>query len=819
MTQCMRPGCGGKIGEDGLCEVCLERPDEVSHALTREAVLDGTPAAARMDTTPADLPAGHSPGHAIAAPRAVGFSRRASGDPWWGLDLVSLPDIPVVEPAQAVQVRPTVPESQRTCGHCGTEIGRSHHGQPALATGFCHKCEKPYSFNPKLQQGMMVANRYLVSGCVGYGGLGWVFLAEDTHLKDQPVVLKGLINAGNRHAAAAAERELRFLTEVDHPNIVRVRDFATQAVDGADDDEYIVMEYIPGPTVDHLAGEGGLSVENAMAYCLHLLAAVEHLHSRNWLHCDIKPPNLMLAGTGVKLIDLGAGCRKGATGHTWGTEGYRAPEVLKTGPTVRSDLYSVGQTLKTMLLWSQDGAPGSPVRQATESVDNFLDRATAQDPADRFRSAAEMAGQLSGVLREIVALRDHRPQPAPSLLFGPEPQCLDTELGRIPPLSWWTGDDAFRAARDGSGQPLPDSLPKAASTAVLLPAPRPDPADPAAALLLTLGGGSTDSTDEQLAVAAHSSVEVNLFECRARLADRDILDATRHLATAKDILAKEAGLTNIPAREPSPTNTPAWGPGPTDTPAREPGPTSILAREAGHLHTLVGEADHPGARDWRIRWHDGLIKLATNDPAAALADFDAVYRALPGEVVPKLALGLCQEYLGELAAAGELYQLAWRADRSYVSLAFGLARTRIRLGNRAGAVTAVNEVPDMSRHVFPARVAAFRLLTGQAGKSAWPTEEDLAKADDQLGKPPLGAADLGAERHCRLRALLLEARLRHASQQTAAKSRPRADRARADKARAALEDCYRQLAKFATSQSQHTILVDLANRVRARTLD
>src|SRR6185437_14948266 len=157
--QCVRPDCGGKIGEDGLCEVCLEHPDEVSHALTREAAPYGIPAAARPDTAPAGLPAEHRLGHAIAAPRAVGFTRRASGDPWWGLDLVSLPEIPVVEPAQAVKVRPKVPESQRICGHCGAEIGRSHHGQAALATGFCHKCEKPYACVPKLQQGTMLAGR------------------------------------------------------------------------------------------------------------------------------------------------------------------------------------------------------------------------------------------------------------------------------------------------------------------------------------------------------------------------------------------------------------------------------------------------------------------------------------------------------------------------------------------------------------------------------------------------------------------------------------------------------------------------------------
>jgi serine/threonine-protein kinase PknG len=790
VTACVRPGCSGTLDEAGYCQVCLERPaEEAGPRIPGGGTAD---AAGTSGAGTSGAWASATAGHAVA-----GTSRRASGDPWWGLDLIALPEIPAADPDQALQLQPSVPTSQRICGACGTRIGRTHDGQAALATGVCHHCGKPYSFIPKLQRDAMIADRYRISGCIGYGGLGWVFLAEDTHLNDQPVVLKGLIDPENRHTADAAERELKFLTEVDHPNIVRVRDFATQPTNGADHDEYIVMEYIPGYTVEHIAGQdNGLSAENVIAYCLHLLAAVDHLHSRDWLHCDIKPPNLMLAGTGVKLIDLGAGCRIGASKHTWGTEGYRAPEVTRTGPTLRSDLYSVGQTMKTMLRWTPDyreadtgdgeagadtvsrvghqpedreeagtghgegspgSAPGPASGPAVESLDNFISRATAQNPADRFGAAVEMAGQLSGVLRELVALRTSRPHPGPALLFGAETECLDTALGSVPPLTWWTSEGAFRAAADGSGRPLPDSLPAAGEAAALLPAPRPDPADPAAGLLLTLSGGDASAADEQLAAAGPRSVEANLLRCRTRLARGDLAGARESLTRAKGI---------------------------------------------------------HGSGDWRIRWHDALIKLAAGRPLEAVDEFDAVYRALPGEVVPKLALGLCTEYLGETRAAERLYRMAWQADRTYVSTAFGLARTRIRLGDRAGAVAAADEVPDSSRHAAAARIAAFRLLTGQSGESDWPTETELGEAAERLERPPLTDADLGDERRCRLRALLLEARLRQAC--LAAAGRSPAD---VDKARETLEAGYRALAKYATGQSQHTILVDLANQVRGMTLD
>jgi serine/threonine-protein kinase PknG len=86
---------------------------------------------------------------------------------------------------------------------------------------------------------------------VAHGGLGWIYLARDRNISDSGadrwVVLKGLINTGDPDAMAAAMAERRFLVEVDHPNIVKIHDFAqhpdpkTGEVVG-----YIVMEYVGG---------------------------------------------------------------------------------------------------------------------------------------------------------------------------------------------------------------------------------------------------------------------------------------------------------------------------------------------------------------------------------------------------------------------------------------------------------------------------------------------------------------------------------------------------------------------------------------------
>jgi serine/threonine-protein kinase PknG len=693
---------------------------------------------------------------------------------WWGLELVTLPELPPVNPLTAVHANPSVSSDRRVCRVCSppVKVGQSHDGQEALLKGVCHKCGTPYTFEPRLARGVIVDNRYQVIGCIGFGGVGWVFLAEDTHLKNHHVVLKGLIDPGNPDTASAAKRELELLTEAKHENVVRVHDFVMHPLDDGRCDEYIVMEYVEGYTVEAIATRGnGVLAEQVIAYCLQLLRGLDYLHSRGLLHCDITPSNLMVAGSRVKVIDLGAGCRIGAKGHTWGTRGYRAPEVEVPGDlgrTVKSDLYSAGMTLRTAFSWTREyetTGQGSEERAAgqlgpaIESLDNLISRATARDPAERFRTAAEMAGQLSGVLRDFVALRTARPHTAPLSRFGPEPalpdHMLDEMLGSDLPLTWWMTEDAFRAANEGAGRFLPDLLPEPGTAVRLLPPPRPDPEDPVADLILSLSG--TDPVVASGQVAGQDSAEAHLLRCRAEL-------------------FKECGEA---ARE-------AW------TRAR----------------------DRCGDGDYRIRWHKALMELSAAHLNEAFAEFSAVRGALPGEVVPKVSLGLCAEYLGDFPKAKRWYQMAWQTDQSYVSAAFGLARTQMRLGDRAAAVAALDAVPDSSRYWRSARIVAFRFLTGRSRTSGYPTPAELDQAERLLNTPPLKDDKLRTPPGGPLQAVLLEARLGHACSAGGDGSRAAIAARRAE-----LEKCYRGLATRAESKDQHTILIDLANQARARTLD
>lgn len=738
MKACGKPGCGGTLDESGYCDTCLEprAPEPISPA---------TMQLARVPVTPGYAPS--SPATGRPADRA-----------WWGLDLVSLPAQPHVDPPEAVLADPSVDASQRICRACSppTVVAQDHHGQEALLTGVCHKCGTPYSFVPNLTPGTVLADRYKISGCIGWGGLGWVFLAEDTHLNDF-VALKGLIDSRNQQNATAAARELEFLTRVAHPNVVRVRDFVGHPADGGQSDEYIVMEYVRGCTVRQVADRHaeGMPAEHVLAYCLQLLAALDHLHSRGWLHCDVKPDNLMIEGAVVKVIDLGAGCRIGTVGHGWGTPGYRAPEIegREATPTVRSDLFSAGRTLQAMFRWTAEYRDGSQEDLALESLRNLVERATTESPADRFQSAAEVAGQLSGVLRDFVALRTGRPLVTPASAFGPETALLDDTLGCVPALDWWTAEDAFCAAADGRGRPLPDLLP-AAPAAARLPAPRPDPADPAADLILTLSGMDPEAAMQQVTTAGQDSAEADLLRCRAELS------------------------------------------------RGEPG----AARDA-----WARVRDICGRGDWRVRWHKALIELSAGDKQLAFAEFSTCHQSLPGEVVPRLGLGLCVEYLGDYQKAERYYRAAWQADHSYISAAFGLARTRMRIGDRTEAVSALDEVPESSRYALTARIAAFQLLTGRSGKSGWPARPELDHAETRLDRSPLH--ELPGEERDRLRAVLLDARLREAS---STDNRRSADVAMLRKQ---LDKCYRVLAGHAADRNQHTVLIDLANQVRARTLE
>ncbi|ACU37403.1 tetratricopeptide repeat protein [Actinosynnema mirum] len=362
-----------------------------------------------------------------------GSTRSAAPRGRLGAGLVEVPPVPYRDPKQAVLVNPEVPEAKRFCSACGKEVGRTRSGRPGLVEGFCTHCGHGYSFAPKLARGELLHGQYEVLGCLAHGGLGWIYLAADTAVSNRWVVLKGLLDSGDADAKAAAVAERRFLAEVEHPTIVKIHNFVrhTDRRTG-DPTDYIVMEYVGGTTVKDLINDrsGALPVERAIAYALEVLPALGYLHGVGLLYCDFKPDNVIQTEEQLKLIDLGAVRRADdRTSPIYGTVGYQAPEIGKRGPSVASDLYTVGRALALMCfrfdfrgkhLKSLPDSAEQPLLAEHDSLRRFLLRACDPDPDRRFASAGEMAEQLTGVLREVLAAQDGRQRPGLSRQFTPE---------------------------------------------------------------------------------------------------------------------------------------------------------------------------------------------------------------------------------------------------------------------------------------------------------------------------------------------------------------------------------------------------------------
>src|SRR5207302_9768186 len=137
--------------------------------------------------------------------------------------------------------------------------------------------------------------------------------------------------------------------------------------------------------------------------------------------------------------------------------------------------------------------------------------------------------------------------------------------------------------------------------------------------------------------------------------------------------------------------------------------------------------------------------------------FESVYRAVPGELAPKLALGLACEFGrvpgGDMAAAGRWYEIVARTDPSITSASFGLARCRLDAGDRAGALAAYDRVPDTSSGYVDAQSARIRCLSRDG--EGEPELQELLTAASSLETLPVEG-----EQRERLTADVLESALR-----------------------------------------------------------
>ena len=257
--------------------------------------------------------------------------------------------------------------------------------------------------------------RYTILRRLGAGGMGEVFLANDTQL-DRPVAVKRLALTDAPDQKRLALKEARVVARLTHPHIAQLYDVVEEQ--GV---VHLVMEFVEGQTLAASIAEGLCSESRTRTIGSQVADALAFAHAHGVVHCDVKPSNVMLSRTGqAKLLDFGIAQIERTTGTGAGTTSeivirgtppYTAPEVMLGGsPTPRSDIFSLGVTLFEMLTGRRpfDAAPGqqfNPTRPApsvrdfapsvSTSLSALLSKTIAMSPDARPASAADVRDQLA----------------------------------------------------------------------------------------------------------------------------------------------------------------------------------------------------------------------------------------------------------------------------------------------------------------------------------------------------------------------------------------------------------------------------------------
>jgi eukaryotic-like serine/threonine-protein kinase len=259
-------------------------------------------------------------------------------------------------------------------------------------------------------------SHYRILQKIGAGGMGEVYLAEDTKLERQ-VALKFL----PAQFSADEEEKKRFIHEakaasaLDHPNICSVHEIG----ETPEGQLFIVMGYYEGKTLKEKIKAGPLPVNEAVAISIQIAEGLKKAHGKGIVHRDLKPANIMLTDEGTaKIVDFGLAKLKGLTrltksGTTLGTVAYMSPEqALGKEVDQRSDIWSLGVILYEMLtgklpfpgeydqavLYAVINEEPEPVTGLRSGVpiefDRILAKALAKDPEERYQHADELLADL-----------------------------------------------------------------------------------------------------------------------------------------------------------------------------------------------------------------------------------------------------------------------------------------------------------------------------------------------------------------------------------------------------------------------------------------
>jgi Tol biopolymer transport system component/serine/threonine protein kinase len=278
---------------------------------------------------------------------------------------------------------------------------------------------------------------YEILGKLGEGGMGVVYKARDTHL-DRFVAIK-VLPAGKMADPARKRRfiqEAKAASALNHPNIITVHDINSE--NGLD---FMVMEYVPGKSLDDLIPKHGLRVVEALKYAVQIAEALAKAHAAGIVHRDLKPANIMVTDDGrVKVLDFGLAKliertrtsqfegtvtlkqedeANTAEGSIVGTVAYMSPEQAEDGELDgRSDIFSFGAVLYEMVtgkrafqrdsklatlsaILKEEPPPVSSVSVgAPRDLGKIISRCLRKDPERRFQTMADLKVALAELKEE-----------------------------------------------------------------------------------------------------------------------------------------------------------------------------------------------------------------------------------------------------------------------------------------------------------------------------------------------------------------------------------------------------------------------------------
>lgn len=283
-------------------------------------------------------------------------------------------------------------------------------------------------------------SHYRIVARIGEGGMGVVYLAEDTHL-GRRVAIKFLSTTDDHRYRARFLREARAVSRLSHPNIAIVHDYG-ETPDGR---PFIVMEHVKGKTLSDLLHQSGLTITRTLEIIEAVAGALGSAHAQGIIHRDVKPSNVIVDEDGrVKVLDFGLAkelqeeglqgantllAARTSSNVVVGTPLYLSPEQA-TGAAVdaRSDLFALGALLYECLtgqpafsggslieigaqiIHIDPASPSSVNSQVTPELDRITLKALTKNPEARYQSAAEMISDLRAARAALGNEGEHRTQ-------------------------------------------------------------------------------------------------------------------------------------------------------------------------------------------------------------------------------------------------------------------------------------------------------------------------------------------------------------------------------------------------------------------------